>query len=94
MSEEILDSSNKNCKNCGGNLVFYPEKIALECEKCKSIFKIDCNSNIKKHNLDENKNQDQSKEYLEYVQNNKVFKCANCGSNVILNVYEIPAIVK
>lgn len=87
--EKILESSNKNCKNCGGNLVFYPEKIALECEQCKSIFKIEGDPNIKKHNLDENKSNDQSKEYFEYVQNNKVFKCANCGSNVVLNVYEI-----
>ena len=86
--EKRIETAHKNCANCGGNLVFYPPEQSLRCENCLSIYPIDKNEKIKVHSL-KNSNDDQSEDYKEYVEQNKVFKCSNCGSNVVLNVYDI-----
>jgi len=88
MTENIVKTNDKNCKNCGGSLKFCPEKQAVVCENCASVFGIEKISNIQKHDLDKNA-VDQTAEYKDYVNQNKIFKCANCGSSVVLNVYDI-----
>ena len=86
--ETRLQSIDKNCKNCGGNLVFFPQEQSLKCESCGSVYAIEKIKEVKKHDLYK-KQDDQTKEYQQYVKDNKIFKCANCGSSVVLNVYEI-----
>lgn len=73
----VIESSIKKCKNCGGNLVFSPSLQALKCEKCGSKNEITKNSNIVKHDITE-KN--------EKVKTNKniTVRCESCGANVIV----------
>ena len=88
MTEERIESLDKNCKNCGGSLKFCPEKQAVVCENCASVFGIKKIDKVEKHNLTKPEN-DQTEEYKKYVEDNKIFKCPNCGSSVVLNVFDI-----
>ncbi len=88
MNEQKIDSNFSKCKNCGGNLKFNPKFQSLICENCKSSYAINCDGEIKYHDLNQVK-QKESEEYREYKQQNKVFKCSNCGANVVLNKLEI-----
>ena len=88
MTSKKLESFYKSCKNCGSSLTFSPSNQSLKCSKCGSIFEIEKNVQVNKHDLNK-KQDDNSQEYKDYVKQNKIFKCSNCGSDVVLNIYEI-----
>lgn len=88
--ENQIKSFQAKCVNCGGNLYFSPKSHDLFCENCKTHTEIVCDKMLEYHDL--NKKPDASKEYKQYVEQNKVFKCPNCGANVVLNKFEISQI--
>ena len=87
INQKVVTSTMEKCANCGGNLIFYPDKQGLKCENCGSIFDIQKSTDYNRHNIDEQTKD--STEYKNWVANNKIFKCKNCGSSVILNSLEI-----
>lgn len=88
MKDKIESAQNK-CTSCGSNLYFCPSTQDLACEKCGSHYEIQNNGTIKTHDLFGEDGSNEQKEYEEYIAKSKVFKCPNCGSNVVLNQYEI-----
>ena len=89
MNENRIDSKNEKCQNCGGNLKFNPSGQNLICENCKSNFAIVSESKIEYHDLSNHKKESSSAEYEQYANQNKKFKCPNCGANVVLSKLEI-----
>ena len=86
--ESEINSVQEKCANCGGNLYYNPSTKSLFCDNCKTSYPIKNTATIQYHNLNEqSKNQDNS----EYQALNKVFKCPNCGANVVLSRLEISA---
>ena len=67
----MKSSKNKKCKQCGGNLVFDPTSQNLICEKCLLGYDFDKTKKYKKHEYDEELDQESE------VQN---FKCPTCGA--------------
>lgn len=86
--EEKIKSTQSKCKACGANLYFCPNSQDLACEKCGNHYPIINDGTIETHELFKENVQAQEK-HDKYVEKNKVFKCPNCGANVILNTYEI-----
>lgn len=87
MSEVYLKNNNYKCKSCGGTLRFDPISQNLKCDKCQNTQLLPHNKTFARHPVDKQPVQDQ--QYNAWVNDNKVFKCANCGANVIINKYEI-----
>ncbi len=87
MNKTKIDSNQDKCQTCGGILRFSPDDGALKCGSCSSIEKIDYSKNVKKH--DYGVQEQTTKEYNEFVKQNKVFKCYSCGSNIVLNTLEV-----
>ena len=85
--KDKISSSQEKCKNCGGNLYYDPKSHDLLCDNCGTHTQIIADGKIQYHDL--NEKQTNSKEYKDYVEQNKAFKCPNCGANVILNKFEI-----
>jgi len=85
--EKVIKNDLSKCKNCGGNLRFSPYDQSLKCDNCGSLYEIPKSKEYKKHDI--NEKYDDSKEYKAWINNNKIFKCSNCGSSVILNSLEI-----
>lgn len=90
METKKIDSEQQKCKNCGGNLYFSPKTKNLICENCGSKKEIIIEGEILKHGLGEKNGG--GKEYKEYIEQNKSFKCPNCAANVVLNKFEISQI--
>ena len=91
MEEEKIKSVQEKCASCGGNLAFDPKSQDLTCKNCGAHYPIENTNAFEYHDLLgylSNKEQD-SQKYKEYVEKNKVFKCPNCGANVVLNKFEI-----
>lgn len=86
--EEKIKSTQSKCSSCGANLCFCPPSQDLACEKCNSHYPINNKGIIETHDLF-NKDILKQAKHDEYVEKNKVFKCPNCGANVLLNSYEI-----
>lgn len=86
MSEIELRSNEYNCKNCGSILHFDPNSHGLLCEKCKSSFDLDYSKTFVRHKFD--KDAVESQKRNEWVEDNKVFKCKNCGASIVANKYE------
>lgn len=84
--KKVLSMQNK-CVGCGANLVFNPKSQDLFCEKCESHYQIVNDGRIVLHDLTKSASKD--KKYDDFVNQNKMFKCPNCGANVILNQFEI-----
>lgn len=84
--KKVLSIQNK-CAGCGANLVFNPNYQDLFCEKCESHYKIVNDGQIELHDL--NKSAKKDKDYEDFANQNKMFKCPNCGANVMLNQFEI-----
>ena len=87
MEETRLNTDDKKCSCCGGNLVFCPEQNALKCQKCESLVPVQKIERVETHDIANSF--DQTDDYKKYVKENKIFKCPNCGSSVVLNIYEI-----
>lgn len=85
-NEVYVKHQSHSCKNCGATLRFLPNH-ELVCEKCMKTYDIEYVAPGGKHPLEFSA--EKSDEYRSWVNNNKVFKCENCGSNVILNKLEI-----
>lgn len=68
---------NKKCSSCGGNLVFNPQHCSLVCEKCSNIIQIEKDTNISKHNIDDELKVNEN--VIEYK------NCANCGASINLS---------
>lgn len=87
MNEKILQTNNYSCKNCGGTLYFNPPEQNLKCQKCLSTYPLKKQRTFKKHTVTTNASL--NKEYQEWKNDNKVFKCKNCGSSIIANKNEM-----
>ena len=87
MKQTEIKSTHSKCDACGANLVFCPSTQDLICEKCESHYPIDATGTIKSHDLyDENETKNHNKSF---VDENRIFKCKNCGASIVLNKYEI-----
>ena len=84
--EKKINSSQEKCLGCGGNLYYNPASHSLFCENCGSEAFIDDNGYIEYHDLHKKY---EAKQNDDFVKQNKIFKCPNCGANVILSKYEI-----
>lgn len=80
------NKTTKNCLKCGGMLEFSPKHQAIFCCQCGTVYDIEKDKNISKHNLQEI--QDIKPEDKIFAENNKVFNCPNCGSKIVLNNLE------
>ena len=87
MEDKKIISMQNKCVGCGANLVFNPKTQDLFCQKCDSHYKIEEAGDVLMHELTRNVSKDGN--YQNFVSENKMFKCPNCGANVILNQYEI-----
>lgn len=74
----------KNCKNCGGNIYFVPNKKANVCDNCGSSFPVEYNYSFNKKSFEE------SVELKEdnFANEIKSIKCKSCGANMLLNKLE------
>ena len=88
MKEKKIESNQFKCKGCGGNLIYSPDSKDLLCPKCSNHYKIEKTKTFVRHPLDKTK-AIKDVEYKEFIAENKIFRCNNCGANVILNNYEI-----
>lgn len=88
MEEKNIKSTMIKCLSCGGNLKFCPSEQDLKCNNCGNHYEIKNNGAIETHSFDDLSAHNEQ-EYKEFVDQNKVFKCLNCGANVILNCFEI-----
>ena len=87
MENVELKSQQYNCKNCGSVLLFDPNTKSLMCDKCNSHFEMQITKNFKRHQYQENF--EESKTRDEWINDNKVFKCKNCGGSIVANKYEM-----
>ncbi len=87
MDEKELTRQGKKCASCGGNMAFSPKDKGLKCQFCQNVTKLDYDFNIDKHNYVENA--EDMEAYNNFATESKVFKCSNCGANVILNKLEV-----
>ena len=87
MEDKKIISIQNKCASCGGNLIFCPSSQDLFCPKCASHYEIVNDGEISLHDLTKNEQKDEN--YKNFVSQNKMFKCPNCGAGVILNQYEI-----
>lgn len=84
--EEILSSEQGKCLGCGGNLIFCPPTQDLCCEKCSKHYEIINDNKVEIHSLYEKSKLTRPDDFQEV---NKLFKCPNCGANIVLNQFEI-----
>lgn len=87
MEDKKIKSVQNKCKSCGGNLIYYPKTMDLFCEKCSSHYEIVDEDTVLLHDLLKKAKSDEK--YRSFVDQNKLFKCPNCGANVVLNQFEI-----
>ena len=87
MNEKELQTNNYSCKNCGGTLYFDAQTQNLKCQKCSTTYPIKKQKTFKKHTVQTNTTL--NNEHSAWVNDNKVFKCKNCGSSVIANKNEM-----
>jgi len=87
MKEVKLNNGNYNCKNCGSILRFNPNTQSIECDKCKFTYPLEYQKTFTRHIY--NPNTANSTERNEWIADNKVFSCDNCGSHIIANKYEM-----
>ena len=87
MQEKKIESNQFKCSNCGGNLVYNPTTKNLFCQNCSSSFEIEDEDIKPLHSLYEKR--EDSAQYTQFIDANKIFKCNNCGATVVLNKYEI-----
>lgn len=87
MEEKKVLSMQNKCVGCGANLVFNPNSQDLFCDKCETHYQIVNDGQIVLHDLTEDTSKDSK--YKDFVSQNKMFKCPNCGASVILNQFEI-----
>ncbi|MBO4412429.1 MAG: hypothetical protein J5779_00215, partial [Clostridia bacterium] len=76
---------NIKCKNCGGELEFFPAHQNLICTKCESEFEIEKTKfkQFKDLNLKES-----TKLEEEFSKSANVFNCENCGSKIVFSKLE------
>lgn len=87
MNEKEITRQGRKCQSCGGNMSFSPKDKGLKCEFCQNVEKLDYDFEIIKHNF--KGNVENKTEYDKFASENKVFKCSNCGANVVLNKLEV-----
>lgn len=87
MNEKELTRQSKKCESCGGNMAFSPKDKGLKCQFCQNVTKLDYDFNVEKHNYVANI--ENTEAYTNFANESKVFKCSNCGANVVLNKLEV-----
>ena len=87
MEEKKVLSMQNKCDGCGANLVFDPKSQDLFCDRCETHYPIIDDGQTVLHDLTQSVQKD--KKYDDFVSQNKMFKCPNCGASVMLNQYEI-----
>lgn len=68
------------CDNCGGEIIFTPEKKGNKCNNCGSVFSVEFNNNFIKKALE-----DSNKSPATLMTETKNLQCKSCGANMILN---------
>ena len=81
----LKKGKQQKCFNCGGNLIYYPNKQDLMCEKCLVHQKIAHISKVQTHTLTTVDCNTQPKNVINY---NSSMQCPNCGSKISLNKFE------
>lgn len=87
MEETYLKNDSYKCKGCGATLYFDPTSQNLRCVKCSSTTPLANTKTFVRHNVTQQA--ELEREHSAWATDNKVFKCANCGANVIANKYEM-----
>ena len=87
MNEKELKRTSQKCSSCGGNMSFSPQDKGLKCQFCGNVMPLEYDNNVQKHNY--SPNEENTQEHAEFTKENKVFKCSNCGANVVLNSLEV-----
>lgn len=87
MNEKELKRKSQKCPSCGGNMAFSPKDKGLKCVFCESVVPLTYDYDVKKHPYDSDA--ENLVDYKQFTQENKVFKCSNCGANVVLNSLEV-----
>lgn len=69
--------------------MFSPVFQSLSCENCSTKKEIKFDRLVDKHEYVEGQNISHSAEYDDWKNNNRIFKCKNCGATIMLNGTEI-----
>lgn len=83
------DEERIKCKNCGGELEFFPAHQNLICTKCESEFNIEKQKFEKFKSLDLENAQKLEEEFSKTA---NVFNCENCGSKIVFSKLEYSAV--
>ncbi len=81
-----IKSTNKQCDNCGSNLVFDPVSQNLKCLSCHSIKEIFKDNEIIRQALTKEEKINSVQSWAKDV---KVFRCDNCGGEVLLEQHDL-----
>lgn len=87
MQEDKLKVNLLKCKSCGGNLKFSPDDKKMKCEFCRNLEDVEYKTTFQKH-LYSSEAEDK-KAYEKFKEENKLFRCTNCGASIYLNALEV-----
>lgn len=87
MTEKVIKTENGKCESCGGTYIYSPETKSLKCSSCGKTKEIENSTNFQKHDYSEDA--ENTEQYREWREANKIFKCSECGANVILGGLDI-----
>ena len=79
-----VGTSTYKCTNCGANMVFDPEKQSLYCSHCGNTVKFDA-TNAQELDI----TRGFSKDELYKEEDVSLFRCGNCGAELVLNDGEV-----
>ena len=80
------DTAFIKCENCGGNMVFDPQIQALRCEHCGSVDDFKKDKHVEEHDIEKGFDEAQS-----WSGEATLFRCENCGAEVIMQSGEVAA---
>lgn len=86
IGEKQRDTAFIKCERCGGNMKFDPQTQSLKCEHCGSVEKFEKDKNVNEQNIEKGFDDAES-----WSGEATLFRCENCGAEVILKSGEVAA---
>lgn len=85
-SENKLEASFIKCDRCGGNMTFDPQTQGLKCAHCGAVESFEKNTRVCEQDIE--KGFDEAESWQDEA---KLFRCENCGAQVVLKNGEVAA---
>ena len=80
-----------NCKSCGARVEFSPLHQCLKCTNCDTLYPINISNQTAKHSI--GWEPDKIK-FQQWLNDNRAYKCGNCGAQVVYDKYDISTMCK